>query len=169
MHALVKLAKNAISEYIKNKIVISPPEDMAPEMRGRAGVFVSLKKGGQLRGCIGTFSPIRENVAMEIIRNALSAATEDPRFSPVRSDELEEIKYSVDVLTAPEKVNDISELNPAKYGVIVGYGNRRGLLLPDLEGVDTVDEQLRITKMKAGIDPLETDVEIYKFEVRRYF
>ncbi|MBF0519896.1 MAG: AmmeMemoRadiSam system protein A [Nitrospirae bacterium] len=169
MHALVKLAKNAISEYIKNKIVISPPEDMAPEMRGRAGVFVSLKKGGQLRGCIGTFSPIRENVAMEIIRNALSAATEDPRFTPVRSDELEEITYSVDVLTAPLKVNDISELNPAKYGVIVAYGNRRGLLLPDLEGVDTVDEQLRITKMKAGIDPLETDVEIYKFEVRRYF
>ncbi|QWR76311.1 AmmeMemoRadiSam system protein A [Candidatus Magnetomonas plexicatena] len=169
MHELVKLAKDAISEYVKNKKVIALPENMAAEMKGRAGVFVSLKKGGQLRGCIGTFSPIRENVAMEIIRNAVSAATEDPRFTPVRSDELEDITYSVDVLTNPEMVNDISELNPAKYGVIVAHGNRRGLLLPDLEGVNTVAEQLRITKMKAGINPLENDVEIYKFEVRRYF
>lgn len=169
MHALVKLAKNAISEYVKNKKVILPPEDMAAEMKGRAGVFVSLKKSGQLRGCIGTFSPVRENVAIEIIRNAVSAATEDPRFSPVRTDELEDITYSVDVLTSPEKVNDVSELNPKKYGVIVAHGNRRGLLLPDLEGVDTVEEQLRITKMKAGINPMETNLEIFRFEVRRYF
>ncbi|MEO5357744.1 MAG: AmmeMemoRadiSam system protein A [Nitrospirae bacterium YQR-1] len=169
MHPLVQLAKEAISEYVKNKVMITPPDDMGSEMKERAGVFVSLKKAGQLRGCIGTFYPVRENVAWEIIRNALSAATDDPRFSPVRSDELEDITYSVDVLTSPVKVDGISELDPAKYGVIVAQGNRRALLLPALEGVDTVEEQLRITKMKAGINPHDTDVEIFKFEVRRYF
>ncbi len=104
---------------------------------------------------------------METISNAISAATKDPRFPPVREDELDELSYSVDVLSSPEKIKHIGELDPRKYGIIVVSGFSRGLLLPDLEGVDTVEEQIRITKMKAGILPGE-EVEIYRFEVRRY-
>jgi hypothetical protein len=137
-------------------------------MNFRAGVFVSLKKHGQLRGCIGTFMPTTPSVYQEFARNAVAAATEDPRFSPVTADELEEIRYSVDVLSEPEPVTDISELDPRKYGVIVSKGHLRGLLLPDLEGVDTVREQLKITRMKAGINPDDEDVKIFRFTVKRY-
>ncbi|MBF0540746.1 MAG: AmmeMemoRadiSam system protein A [Nitrospirae bacterium] len=172
MHPLVILAKNAIEEYIKSGKKIAVPDNLIPEMKEQAGVFVSLKKHGQLRGCIGTFSPVTKNVAQEIIDNALSSSTKDPRFDPVRTDELSTLEYSVDVLTPPEEVNDISELDPKNYGVIVaegqGYNQKRGLLLPDLEGVDTVSEQLRIAKMKAGISPLKSDITIYKFKVKRY-
>jgi AmmeMemoRadiSam system protein A len=167
MHPLVALAKRAVEEYVKDRRVITPPEDLSPEMKQRAGVFVSLKKNKQLRGCIGTIVPTTRNVAEEIIKNAIAAATEDPRFYPVQPEELDEIEYSVDVLSEPEKVNDLSELDPKKYGVIVIKDLRKGLLLPNLEGVDTVEEQLRIAKMKAGISPDE-DCEIYRFTVKRY-
>jgi AmmeMemoRadiSam system protein A len=167
MHPFVNLAKKAIEEYVRDRKVITPPEDLPPEMRQRAGVFVSLKKNKQLRGCIGTIMPATENIAEEIIKNAIAAATEDPRFYPVQPEELDEIEYSVDVLSEPEKVESLSELDPKKYGVIVVKGHRKGLLLPDLEGVDTVEEQLRIAKMKAGILPDE-DCEIYRFTVKRY-
>ncbi len=169
MHQLVQLAKKAIEEYVNNKETISPPPELTEEMREKSGVFVSLKKHGQLRGCIGTFLPSTNNVAKETIRNAISAATEDPRFHKVKQGELEEMTYSVDVLSPPVGVNDISELDPQKYGVIVVKGFRKGLLLPNLEGVDTVKEQLRITKLKAGIDPDDHEIEIYKFDVRRFF
>ncbi len=168
MHPLVALAKRAIEEYVRSGRVIEPPEELTPEMKLRAGVFVSLKKHGQLRGCIGTFLPTTENVAREVIKNAISAATQDPRFPPVREDELDEIEYSVDVLSEPERVEHINELDPKKYGVIVSKGYRKGLLLPDLEGVDTVDKQLEIARYKAGIMPDETDVDIYRFRVERY-
>ncbi len=167
MHPLVALAKRAVEEYVRDRRVITPPEDLSPEMKQRAGVFVSLKKNRQLRGCIGTIVPTTGNVAEEIIKNAIAAATEDPRFYPVQPEELDEIEYSVDVLSEPERVNDLSELDPKKYGVIVIKDLRKGLLLPDLEGVDTVEEQLRIAKMKAGISPDE-DCEIYRFTVKRY-
>ncbi len=168
MHPLVRLARKAIEEYVKNRRVIQPPEELTPEMKQQAGVFVSLKKHGQLRGCIGTFLPTTENVAKEIIKNAIAAATQDPRFQPVTEDELDEIDYSVDILSQPEKVNDLSELDPKRYGVIVSKGFQKGLLLPDLEGVNTVEEQLRIAKLKAGIHPDDPDVDIYRFEVKRY-
>jgi len=167
MHPLVRLAKRTIEEFVRNKKIISPPDDPTPEMKQRAGVFVSLKKKGELRGCIGTFLPTTENVATEIIQNAISAATRDPRFLPVSPDELNEIEYSVDVLSEPEKITDRKDLDPKRYGVIVKKGERRGLLLPDLEGVNTVDEQINIALMKAGILPDE-DFEIYRFEVKRY-
>jgi AmmeMemoRadiSam system protein A len=137
-------------------------------MQKRAGVFVSLKKHGKLRGCIGTFLPCEDNIYQEIVRNAVAAATEDTRFYPVQEDELKDITYSVDVLSEPEKIKETSELDPRKYGIIVAKDYRKGLLLPDLEGVDTVDEQLRITKMKAGIDPDDKDVEIFRFTVERF-
>jgi len=167
MHPLVNLAKDAVEEYIRNGNMIQPPADPIAEMIEKAGVFVSIKKKGQLRGCIGTFQPAKENVSSEIICNAVSAATEDPRFPPVDPSELDSLEYSVDVLTRPEKVAGKKDLNPAKYGVIVKSGDRRGLLLPDLEGVDTADDQVSIASMKAGIYVGE-EVELFRFEVKRY-
>ena len=167
MHPLVEFAKKSIEAYIRKGKTIRPEEPLPPELSEKAGVFVCLKKGGELRGCIGTYLPSCDSVAAETIVNAISAATKDPRFQPVSEDELDKLTYSVDVLSCPEKVSSIAELDPRKYGIIVVSGFRRGLLLPDLEGVDTVEDQLRITKMKAGILPQE-EVEIYRFEVKRY-
>ena len=166
-HPLVQLAVDSVENYIRNREVISPPAELTEEMKEKAGVFVCLKKDGQLRGCIGTFQPVTDNVANEVIKNAVSAATEDPRFNCVDCGELDGIEYSVDVLTAPEPVKNIQELDPKRYGVLVVRGNRRGLLLPDLDGVDTVGEQIAIAKHKAGIDPYEP-ITIYRFEVKRY-
>jgi len=168
MHPLVQLAKETIEKYIREGLIREPPEILTPEMRERAGVFVSLKKRGMLRGCIGTFSPTTKNVAEEVIQNAISAATRDPRFPPVAEDELDEISYSVDVLSEPEQVKSLEELDPKRYGVIVKKDWRKGLLLPDLEGVDTVEEQISIARQKAGIGP-EEKVELWRFEVKRYF
>jgi AmmeMemoRadiSam system protein A len=167
MHPLVKLAKETVEKYVTQGKIISPPQELTPEMREKAGVFVSIKKGGKLRGCIGTYSPTTENVANEIIQNAISAATKDPRFLPITPSELNELEYSVDVLSPPEKVEGPHALDPKRYGVIVKKGGFRGLLLPDLEGVDTVEEQIRIAALKAGISP-EEDMELYRFEVKRY-
>lgn len=167
MHPLAKLAKNAIEEYVENGRTICPPEDLLPEMKEKAGTFICIKKHGELRGCIGTFMPTCENVASEIIRNAICAATQDPRFYKVQPEELNELEYSVDVLSAPEEVKDIKELDPKKYGVIVSKGSKKGLLLPDLEGIDTAEEQIRIAMMKAGISDKE-GVKIFRFEVKRY-
>jgi AmmeMemoRadiSam system protein A len=167
--AYVRLARETIENYIKHGKIIAPPLDLPKEMiNQKAGVFVSLKKYGNLRGCIGTFMPVQENIAQEIIKNAISAAIEDPRFSSVNATELEELTISVDVLSAPEEVNDISHLDPKKYGVIVSSGYKKGLLLPDLEGVDTAGEQVDIARSKAGIYPDEK-VKLYRFEVKRYY
>ncbi len=162
------LARLTIEKYIRNGQIIDVPPDTPSELlEKRAGVFVTLHKHGRLRGCIGTFMPTQENIAKEIIRNAIAAATEDPRFPPVEEEELPEIEISVDVLSEPEEVEDIEELDPKKYGIIVESGFKRGLLLPDIEGVDTVEEQIEITKRKAGIYPGEP-IKIYKFTVKRY-
>lgn len=165
----VRLARETIENYIKYGNIISPPKDLSEEIiNQKAGAFVSLKKYGNLRGCIGTFLPTEENIAAEIIRNAISAATGDPRFPPVTISELNDLTISVDILSPPEEIEDISQLNPKKYGVIVSSGFKKGLLLPDLEGVDTVEEQIDITKRKAGIYPDEK-VKLYRFEVKRYY
>jgi AmmeMemoRadiSam system protein A len=168
MHPLVKLAKDAVELYVREgKALPVLDKDLTPEMKGRAGVFVSLKIRGLLRGCIGTFLPMERDVAHEVVRNAISAATQDPRFPAVLSGELDTLEYSVDVLTPPEKVKDAGELEPRRYGVIVQSGARRGLLLPDLEGVDTVEYQVSIAMRKAGIPP-GAPVELSRFEVKRY-
>jgi AmmeMemoRadiSam system protein A len=163
----VKLAKEAVEKYIKEGKKISPPDVITAEMQGQAGVFVSLHKFGQLRGCIGTFEPGEVNIAREIITNAISSATRDPRFAPVTSSELKYLEYNVDILTTPEPVENIDKLNPKKYGVIVEKDYRKGLLLPDLEGVDTVEQQISICRQKAGIMPYEP-VNLYRFEVKRF-
>ncbi len=166
MHPLVKLAKETVESYVREGKTPKPKE-LTPEMKEKAGVFVSIHKLGALRGCIGTFEPTQKNVAEEIIANAVSSATRDPRFPPITPAELDQLSYSVDVLTRPEPVADKSQLDPQKYGVIVEAGWRRGLLLPDLEGVDSVDYQIEICRHKAGIGPDEP-VKLYRFEVKRY-
>lgn len=168
MHKLVKLAKDTVELYVKERKIFKPNlEEYKEFLNIKKGVFVTLHKNNELRGCIGTYSPIRDNIIDEIIMNAISSSTEDPRFPPVSVKELPFIEYSVDILENPEEVKNLNELNPKIYGVIVTKGFRRGLLLPDIEGVDTVDEQLKIAKLKAGINPFESDVEIYKFKVTR--
>jgi len=166
LHPVVKLAKEAVESYIR-KGRMPEPRELIPEMRERAGVFVSLHKHGQLRGCIGTFEPAKDNVAQEIIANAISSSTMDPRFPPVTTSELDDLEYSVDILTEPEPVTDLSQLDPKEYGVIVESGWKRGLLLPDLEGVDSVEEQIAICRLKAGISASEP-VNLYRFQVRRF-
>jgi len=166
MHPLTRLAKDTVESYVRSGTTPSP-ENPTPEMMERAGVFVSLKKRGALRGCIGTFEPTRANVAEEIISNAISSSTRDPRFPPVTPAELDDLEYSVDVLTTPEPVESTADLDPRRYGVIVESGGRKGLLLPDLEGVDSVEHQIEICRSKAGINPDEP-VTLYRFEVKRY-
>jgi AmmeMemoRadiSam system protein A len=161
----VRLARQALEAYVKTGHVMAVPD--TPLKNARAGAFVSLKVNGRLRGCIGTIEPVQENLAAEIINNAVSAGTHDPRFRPVRPEELPLLDYSVDVLSEPEEVSGPGELDPKKYGVIVESGRRRGLLLPDLEGVDTVEEQLAIALEKAGIPPWD-NYRIFRFTVQRY-
>lgn len=165
-HPVAQLAQRAVEQFVQDGTVLQPEADI-PELQPRAGAFVSLHKHGELRGCIGTFEPTRGNVAEEIVSNAISSATRDPRFPPVRREELPELDYSVDILTSPEPINGPDELDARRYGVIVAAGRRRGLLLPDLEGVDTVEQQIEICRMKAGISPADP-VHLYRFEVRRY-
>ena len=166
MHPLVELARRTVETYVREGKT-PQPEKLTPEMKQKAGVFVSIHKLGELRGCIGTFEPQQDNVAEEIINNAISSATGDPRFPAVAPSELKDLEYSVDVLTEPEPVDSQDQLDPRKYGVIVEAGFRRGLLLPDLEGVDTVDYQIEICRRKAGIAPDEP-IKLYRFEVKRY-
>jgi len=162
-----KLARRAVEEFVRFRRRITPPDDLPKEMlTRRAGTFVSIKKKGELRGCIGTFLPTEANIAEEIISNAIKSATMDYRFPPIQPAELPELTYSVDILSPPEPASP-EELDPKRYGVIVESGPRRGLLLPDLEGVETVEEQLEIAKQKAGILPDEP-VRIYRFTVERH-
>lgn len=165
----VELARAAIEAWVKERRTLSEEE-----RKGRPGLddkeaaaFVCLKKQGMLRGCIGTFEPSRASLADEISANAVSAASRDPRFPPVSREELAQLEISVDVLSAPEPVPDTSFLDPRKYGVIVRSGARTGLLLPDLEGVDSVEEQIDIARSKAGIGRSEP-VQLYRFTVHRY-
>ena len=166
----VRLARSSLETFVRDHRRIAPPAGIPEEMLGtRAGCFVSLKIDGELRGCIGTIAPTRANLAEEICANAISAGTRDPRFAAVREDELEELVYDVDVLTAPERVNSVEELDPKHFGVIVSCADgRRGLLLPDLDGVDTVEEQIRIAAQKGRIDLDFDDYALERFEVVRH-
>ena len=166
--AFVSLARQSLEHYVRTGRPLEMPADLPAELTdARAGAFVSLHEHGQLRGCIGTIQPVSENLAREIIRNAVSAGTEDPRFRPVTEEELKWIEISVDVLGEPEDIDSPAELDPRRYGVIVSNGGRRGLLLPDLEGVDTAERQISIARAKAGISPGEP-VELKRFEVVRH-
>jgi AmmeMemoRadiSam system protein A len=184
MHPLVRLAKFAVETYIKEGKIILPPKDFPKEfLEKRAGTFVTITKEGNLRGCIGTYLPIRENIAKEVIFNAIAAATEDWRFGPINEKELPYLSFTVYILQKPELIKDISELDPKKYGVIVRtipiskngkillngkFTPKTGLLLPDLEGVDSVEKQILIACKKAGINPEKERFLIYRFSVEKF-
>lgn len=166
---LVSLARQAIEAYVREHVVIKPAPipDLEPP---RAGVFVSLHlPDGSLRGCIGTTEAHLGSTEEETVANAVSAATRDPRFYPLTREELPGLDISVDVLGTAEEVGGPEDLDPKKYGIIVRTIDGRGaLLLPDLEGVDTVEQQLRITCRKGGIDPSNDQYRLYRFQVERH-
>ncbi len=165
---LVALARLSLETYVKTGGHATLPQGLPREAtQKKAGVFVSLKKYGQLRGCIGTIAPTRASLAEEILHNAISAGTGDPRFTPVKEEELNDLVYSVDVLGEPEAIDGKEQLDPKTYGVIVEQGRRRGLLLPDLAGVDSVDQQIEIARQKAGIH-FDQPVKLYRFKVVRH-
>ena len=165
----VQLARKSVEYYILHHRKMEMPEDLPEELlTKRAGAFVSIHEHGKLRGCIGTIAPVRDCVAREIIDNAVSASTRDPRFDPIRAHELKWLEISVDVLGEAEPIKSPAELDVKRYGVIVTKGMKRGLLLPDLDGVDTVEEQISIAKSKAGIADWDTNVELQRFEVVRH-
>lgn len=166
--AYVRWARDCVENYVMKHSKLSMPEGLLKELlERRAGVFVSLHQHGQLRGCIGTILPTTGSIAEEILQNAISASSADPRFDPVQPEELSSLTISVDVLGEPEDIASMQQLDPARYGVIVSSGMRRGLLLPDLEGVDTIEEQVDIACKKAGIHN-RAGIRLQRFEVVRH-
>ncbi len=166
---LPALARRAIETFVKERVVIDAPQKLSELLSARAGCFVSIKTSkGNLRGCIGTIEPAKDTLAQEIIANAVSAAARDPRFTPIRENELPELKYSVDVLSPPELCR-LEDLDPHIYGVIVEDENglHRGLLLPNLEGIDSTAKQVEIASRKAGIAP-ESVLRLFRFRAVRY-
>lgn len=173
MDSYIKLAKQTIKEYLQTGEVIDVPADIPSKiLEQRAGVFICFKKGKELRGCIGTFLPTRMNLAQEIIQNTISAATQDNRFLPVTAKEVDDLKITIDVLSEPVEVEEKErkKLDAKKYGILVRSvdGLSSGLLLPNLDGVETSEEQILIACQKAGIDPYTEDFIIYKFTVERH-
>ncbi len=162
----LRLARLAVESFVNDGALPDVPPPSCGLLAERSGVFVSLKLGGQLRGCIGTIYPTEPSIAEEILRNAVAAATSDPRFPPMTREELPHLEYSIDVLSELEPVESLGDLDPARYGVVVQAGARRGLLLPDLEGIGSVEQQVEIARRKAGI-PARTAVRLYRFTVRR--
>ncbi len=163
------LARKAVECFVLNGIQIECPAELSHLGGGRAACFVSIRNiSGELRGCIGTINPVKESLVEELITNAIHAATRDPRFSPIVPGELEQLRYSVDILTPPEPAR-FEELDVSVYGVIVEdeSGSRRGLLLPDIDGVDSVAQQVEIAALKAGIPP-GTALRLSRFRVKRF-
>jgi len=166
---LPELAKLSVETYIKEKKIIEPPVGLPEEfLRKKSGVFVTIEKEGDLRGCIGTYLPIHKNIAEEIIHNAIAAATEDYRFDPIRKEELPHLTYTVYILSEPELIKDIKELDPPKYGIIVKTATKCGLLLPGLEGINTTEEQVSIACQKGGINQEKEKIVIYRFITEKY-
>ena len=164
----VKLARKSLESYILSGKVLDIPKDLPRELLTKqAGAFVSIHKSGRLRGCIGTILPTTENLALEIIQNAISASTRDTRFNPISPEELPDLEINVDVLSEPEPISSPGELDVKRYGVIVSGGSRRGLLLPDLDGVDSVTQQISIARQKGGIGEDEP-INLQRFEVIRH-
>jgi AmmeMemoRadiSam system protein A len=172
MNSYCQLAKKAVESYIKESRIIEPPHDLPKEFfERRSGIFVTLKENNQLRGCIGTFLPTRENIAKEIILCAISAATEDYRFGPVQKEELPYLSYTIYILSEPKPVRDIKDLDPKKFGIIVKTQDepfKAGILLPDLEGVNTTEQQIEICCQKGGINSASEKIEIYCFTTQKY-
>ena len=169
MNPAVLLAKEAVENYIKEEKTIEIPKDLPKNLNDqKAGVFITIEKDDNLRGCIGTYLPTKENIAKEIIHNAIAAATIDYRFDPIQRDELNSLSYTVYILNKPELIEDIKELDPKKYGIIVKTDSKTGLLLPDLEGIETIEQQVSTACQKGGLNPTKEQIIIYKFTVEKY-
>jgi len=187
---LAKLARKAITEYVKNEKTIKPEAVLEVDsvfLSKKAGTFVTLKKNGDLRACIGTFLPTKENVAQEVIHNAIGAATRDHRFGAVTEDELPELSYEVQVLSKPEPVTDEQDLNPEQYGILVKSippgqedvglqeGAKSALLLPNLEGIDTTQKQISTACRKAGLPAgqagitNQNNIKIWRFTTKNFY
>jgi AmmeMemoRadiSam system protein A len=168
----VRLARESIEKFIREDETLHFKHSRyfaIPELKSvRKGVFVSIKDSGGLRGCIGTYRPSENCLGEEIVHNAISACSKDPRFPVVGIEELNDLTITVDILESPEETKNIDELDSQIYGVIVTSGFRKGLLLPHLKGIDTVEEQLKIARKKAGI-PKNEEVRIERFKVERYY
>jgi len=182
---LVDLAKKAVENYISESKIISPPSKLPEEfLNKKSGTFVTIKKNDELRGCIGTYLPTKKNIVKEVIDNAVAAATEDYRFGPIQKEELPYLSYTVYILSEPELVKDIKELDPKKFGIIVKTASilspdtdvvfnghmpsKSGLLLPDLEGINAIEKQISIACQKGEIDPVREKIIIYKFTVEKF-
>jgi AmmeMemoRadiSam system protein A len=168
-HPLVQLARAAIEAYVREGRELTPLEAPAPIEGKPTGVFVTIhtRDTGELRGCIGTIEPTEPWLAQETINNAIASATRDPRFPPVRPHELDNLEIDVSVLYPSEPIDSTAQLDPKQYGVIVQRGHRRGLLLPDIPGIDDAETQVALARQKAWIDPDEP-VQLYRFRVEKY-
>jgi MEMO1 family protein len=168
-HPLVQLARATIEAYVREGRVLRPEEAPAPVEGGPAGVFVTLRRhsNGDLRGCIGTIQATEDSLAAETIHNAIAAATRDPRFPALAPAELNDLDLEVSVLYPPERINSQAELDPHRYGVIVQHGRRRGLLLPDIQGIDDAATQVDMARQKAWISRDEP-LELWRFQVDKY-
>ncbi len=168
-HPYVKLAIEAVSYYLLKKELLPCPSPLSSAMEHRSGVFVSIKtkKNKILRGCIGTIEPSQGNLAKEIIKNAVSAATRDPRFDSIKIEELNKLSFSVDTLTPLEPIDTPEKLDPKRYGLSIKDNGKQGILLPDLEGIDTPEKQIDICLKKATISK-NSQYQMYRFEVKRY-
>lgn len=170
MNSYVNLAKEAVENYIKKGKIISLPKELPVNFyERRAGVFVTLKKNDKLRGCLGTTFPVNNNIAGEIVSNAIAAATQDPRFEAVDESELPDLSYEVHVLSQPVIVKELGDLDPKEFGVIVtATSGKSALLLPGLGGIDTPEDQLKAACDKAGIDIEKEDISMFRFETEKY-
>jgi len=172
MHTLIVLVKKIVEAYIKEEKIIKAEDNLIKEFsEKKAGVFITIEKNKNLRGCIGTYLPTKNNIIEEIIQNTISAATEDYRFDPIQEDELPFLSYTVSILEKPELIKNRKELNPKEYGIIIktlNYPPKSALLLPDLEGIDTIEKQISITCQKGNIDQLKEEIIIYKFRIKKY-
>ncbi len=170
MSFYIELAKKTVESYIKEKKIIKPPKNIPVSlMSKKRATFVTILKNGNFRACIGTIKPTKENLIDEIIYNSIAAATNDYRLGPIRKEELSLLTYEVYILSKPVLVKNIKNLDPKKYGVIVEDKNfKTGVLLPNLEGVDTVQQQLSIALQKANIKNMLDDVSVYRFKVKKY-
>jgi AmmeMemoRadiSam system protein A len=168
MHPLVELAISSVKHHLIKNEHLTCPDPLPLEMKGRAGTFVSIKKNGLLRGCIGTISPKYKNVAEEVIQNAIKAATKDSRFPSIELQEIKELTLSVDLLMEPEQIYNLSSLNVKLYGLIVSSKEKTGLMLPNLKNIKTIDQQLKTCLKKSGLK--ETDkYELYRFRTKRFY
>lgn len=170
MNVYVKLAKETVETYVKTGKIPPLPKNISKKLlTEKAGVFVSIYNGEELRGCIGTFLPTEPNVAEEIIGNAIAAAIRDYRFGPITAKELPKLTYSIYILEEPRQIKSFGELNPKEYGILIkSETGKSGLLLPDLPGIKTVEEQLAAVCHKCGVRLSEEKVIVCKFKAKKH-